>query len=104
MLLAPAVVANLLANPDVAVNLESVLRRVMPLDWRAYWAVFAGRDLTPLDLYDPVGSRRCERSRGESDDFQQIAAGGAGYNCKFVLPVRGRNNGIESKQVGEGNP
>ena len=33
-LLAPAVVANLLANPDVAVNLESVLRRVMPLDWR----------------------------------------------------------------------
>jgi hypothetical protein len=35
MLLAPAVVANLLANPDVAINLESVLRRVMPLDWRA---------------------------------------------------------------------
>ena len=77
MLLAPAVVANLLANPDVAVNLESVLRRVMPLDWRAYWAVFAGRDLTPLDLYDPVGRRRCERTRGESDNFQQIAGGGA---------------------------
>ena len=33
-LLAPAVVDNLLANPDVAVNLESVLRRVMPMDWR----------------------------------------------------------------------
>ena len=33
-LLAPAVVEPLLANPDVAVNLESVLRRVMPLDWR----------------------------------------------------------------------
>ena len=33
-LLAPVVVDNLLANPDVAVNLESVLRRVMPLDWR----------------------------------------------------------------------
>ena len=33
-LLAPEVVANLLANPDVVVNLESVLRRVMPLDWR----------------------------------------------------------------------
>ncbi len=33
-LLAPAVVEGLLANPDVAVNLESVLRRVMPLDWR----------------------------------------------------------------------
>ena len=33
-LLAPAVVANLLANPDVAINLESVLRRVMPLHWR----------------------------------------------------------------------
>jgi len=41
-LLAPAVVDNLLANPDVAVNLESVLRRVMPLDWRAQGAVFAG--------------------------------------------------------------
>ena len=40
-LLAPAVVANLLANPDVAVNLESVLRRVMPLDWRAQGAAFA---------------------------------------------------------------
>ena len=34
-LLAPPVVANLLANPDVAVNLENVLRRVMPLDWQA---------------------------------------------------------------------
>ena len=33
-LLAPAVVEPLLANPDVAINLESVLRRVMPLDWR----------------------------------------------------------------------
>ena len=33
-LLAPAIVEPLLANPDVAVNLESVLRRVMPLDWR----------------------------------------------------------------------
>ncbi len=40
-LLAPAVVDNLLANPDVAVNLESVLRRVMPLDWQAQGAVFA---------------------------------------------------------------
>ena len=34
LLLGPVVVDNLLANPDVAVNLESVLRRVMPLDWR----------------------------------------------------------------------
>ena len=42
-LLAPAVVANLIANPDVVVNLESVLRRVMPLDWQAQRAVFAGR-------------------------------------------------------------
>ena len=33
-LLAPEVVANLLANPDVAINLESVLRRVIPLDWQ----------------------------------------------------------------------
>ena len=33
-LLAPAVVANLLANPDVVIKLESVLRREMPLDWR----------------------------------------------------------------------
>ena len=40
-LLAPAVVANLLANPDVAVNLESVLRRVMPLDWQEQGTVFA---------------------------------------------------------------
>ena len=42
MLLAPAVVEGLLTNPDVAVNLESVLRRVMPLDWREQGAVFAG--------------------------------------------------------------
>ena len=41
-LLAPAVVDNLLANPDVAVNLESVLRRVMPLDWQAQRAVLVG--------------------------------------------------------------
>ena len=40
-LLAPAVVEPLLANPDVAINLESVLRRVMPLDWQAQGAVFA---------------------------------------------------------------
>ena len=40
-LLAPAVVEPLLANPDVAVKLESVLRRVMPLDWRVQGAVFA---------------------------------------------------------------
>ena len=32
----------LLANPDVAINLESVLRRVMPLDWQAQGAVFVG--------------------------------------------------------------
>ncbi len=32
-LLAPAVVDNLLAETDMAINLESVLRRVMPLDW-----------------------------------------------------------------------
>ncbi len=38
-LLAPAVVANLLANLDVGINLESVLRRVMPLDWQAQGAV-----------------------------------------------------------------
>ena len=42
-LLAPAVVANLLANPDVAINLDSVLRRVMPLDWQEQGAVLAGR-------------------------------------------------------------
>jgi hypothetical protein len=40
-LLSPAVVEPLLANPDVAVNLESVLRRVMPLDWQAQGAAFA---------------------------------------------------------------
>ena len=38
-LLGPAVVESLLANPDVAINLESVLRRVMPLDWQAQGAV-----------------------------------------------------------------
>ena len=47
-LLGPVVVANLLANPDVAINLDSVLRRVMPLDWREQGvreqgAVFAGQ-------------------------------------------------------------
>jgi hypothetical protein len=42
-LLAPAIVEPLLANPDAAVNLESVLRRVMPLNWQAQGAVFAGR-------------------------------------------------------------
>ena len=47
-LLAPTVVGNLLANPDVAINLDSVLRRVMPLDWREQGvreqgAVFAGQ-------------------------------------------------------------
>ena len=41
--MAPAVVDNLLANPDVAVNLESVLRRFMPLDWRAQVAELAGQ-------------------------------------------------------------
>ena len=41
MLLAPAVVDNLLAETDMAVNLESVLRRVMPLDWQEQVAVFA---------------------------------------------------------------
>ena len=35
-LLGPVVVDNLLANPDVAINLERVLRRVMPLDWREH--------------------------------------------------------------------
>ncbi len=39
----PAVVEPLLANPDVAINLERVLRRVMPLDWREQGAVFAGQ-------------------------------------------------------------
>ena len=41
-LLAPAVVANLLANPDVAINLESVLRRAIPRDWREQGAAFVG--------------------------------------------------------------
>ena len=42
-LLAPAVVEGLLGNPDVAINLDSVLRRVMPLDWQEQGAVLAGR-------------------------------------------------------------
>ncbi len=41
--MAPVVVDPLLANPDVAANLESVLRRVTPLDWRAQGAMFVGR-------------------------------------------------------------
>ncbi len=41
-LLAPAVVEPLLAKPDVAINLESVQRPVMPLDWQAQGAVFTG--------------------------------------------------------------
>ena len=41
-LLAPAVVDNLLAETDVSINLESVLRRVMLLDWQEQGAVFAG--------------------------------------------------------------
>ena len=43
MFLAPAVVEPLLANPDVAVNLEAVLCGVMPLDSREQGAVFAGK-------------------------------------------------------------
>ena len=39
-LLGPVVVGNLLANSEVAINLESVLRRVMPLEWQAQGAVF----------------------------------------------------------------
>ena len=35
----PAVVEPLLANPDVAVNLERVVRRGMPLDWQVQGAV-----------------------------------------------------------------
>ena len=42
-LLAPAVVEQLLTETDMSINLEAVLRRVMPLDWRAQGAVFAGK-------------------------------------------------------------
>ena len=49
-LLGPVVVDNLLANPDVAVNLESVLRRVMPLDWQVQGAVFAGAVVSRIEL------------------------------------------------------
>ena len=41
-LLAPAVVAQLLVETDMSINLEAVLRRVMPLDWRTQGAVFVG--------------------------------------------------------------
>ena len=34
-LLAPAVVAQLLVETDMSINLEAVLRRVMPLNWQA---------------------------------------------------------------------
>ena len=49
-LLAPAVVEPLLANPDVAVNLESVLRRVMSLDWQTQGAVFAGAVVSRIEV------------------------------------------------------
>ena len=49
-LLGPVVVDNLLANPDVAVNLEAVLRRVMPLDWRGQGAVFARAAASRIEL------------------------------------------------------
>ena len=42
-LLAPAVVEPLLANPDVAVNLEALLRGAIPRDWQEQGAVFAGK-------------------------------------------------------------
>ena len=42
-LLAPAVVEGMLANTDALINLESVLRRVMPLDWREQEAVLLAR-------------------------------------------------------------
>ncbi len=45
-----AVVANLLANPDVAINLESVLRRVMSLDWQTQGAVFAGAVVSRIEV------------------------------------------------------
>ena len=41
-LLAQAVIEKLLADTDALINLESVLRRVMPLDWQAQEAVFTG--------------------------------------------------------------
>ena len=41
-LLAPVVVAQLLVETDMSINLEAVLRRVMPLDWRTQGAVFVG--------------------------------------------------------------
>ncbi len=50
MLLAPAVMEPLLANPDAAVNLESVLRRVMPLDWQEQGAVFARAAVSRIEL------------------------------------------------------
>ena len=50
MLLAPTVVEKLLANPDVVINLEAVLRRVMPLDWLAQGAVFVGAVVSRIEL------------------------------------------------------
>jgi hypothetical protein len=34
----------------VAINLESVLRRVMPLDWQAQGAVFAGAVVSRIEV------------------------------------------------------
>ena len=49
-LLGPVVVDNLLANPDVVVSLESVLRRVTPLAWQAQGAVFVGAVVSRIEV------------------------------------------------------
>ena len=42
-LLAPAVIEKLLADTDALINLESVLRRVMPLDWQEHSVLWSHR-------------------------------------------------------------
>ena len=43
-LLAPAVVEKLLADTDASINLEHLLRRAMPLDWREQRMILLGGD------------------------------------------------------------
>ena len=74
----------------MAINLESVLRRVMPLDWQAQVAVFAGRDLTSLDLSDPDVRPVLWAEQREVKKFPTDCAGG-GYSITsigIVLTVR----------------
>jgi len=66
-LLATAVVENRLANPDVANNPESVLRRVMPLDFAS-----AGRGVCGAVIRVSHASLGSHRWRGHCRELLRI--------------------------------